>query len=88
MELWRELEKALKEDEEVRVDMDFIQDGYHAEIDRLRKVAYHSDELLMEYQQFLVMKTGISNVKLKYVTNQGYFIELTTKDSELLERKL
>lgn len=87
-ELLKELERALKDDEEVRIDMDFIKDGYDTEIDRLRKIAYHSDELLMEYQHFLVQQTGISNIKLKYVMNQGYFIELTTKDSELLEKKL
>ena len=68
--LLKELEKALKSDEEVQADMDFIRDGYHAEIDRLRKIAYHSDELLMEYQQFLVQQTGVSNIKLKYVMNQ------------------
>ena len=68
--LLKELERALKTDEEVRMDTDFISDGYHSEIDRLRKIAYHSDELLMEYQQFLVQHTGISNIKLKYVMNQ------------------
>lgn len=86
--LLHELQRALKEDDEVRIEMDFIKDGYHAEIDQLRKIAYHSDELLMGYQQFLVQHTGISNIKLKYVMNQGYFIELTTKDSEILEWKL
>ncbi|MDR0282412.1 MAG: hypothetical protein LBI53_03745 [Candidatus Peribacteria bacterium] len=65
--------------------MDFIQDGYHPEVDALRRIAYHSDELLLEYQQFLVKSTEINNIKLKYVMNQGYFIELTTKDSIAFE---
>jgi DNA mismatch repair protein MutS len=88
VEILKELERALKADDETKNDMDFIQDGYHAEIDRLRKIAYHSDELLMEYQQFLVQQTKIQNIKLKYVMNQGYFIELTNKDSDILEEWL
>ncbi|MBP7847710.1 hypothetical protein KA013_00600 [Patescibacteria group bacterium] len=43
-------------------------------------VAYHSDELLLAYHQRLVAATKLSNLKLKYVANQGYFIEITPKD--------
>jgi len=82
------LQKALKADEEIKLDTDYISDSYHEEVDRLRKIAYHSDELLMEYQQFLVQQTGITNVKLKYVMNQGYFVEVTTKDSGPFEKNI
>lgn len=88
LHLWKELEKALKANEEMKIEMDFVQDNYDSEIDKLRNIAYHSDETLMEYQQFLVQATGVQNVKLKYVMNQGYFIELTTKDSEIFERRI
>ena len=54
----------------------------------MRKIAYHSDELLMEYQQFLVQQTGVTNVKLKYIMNQGYFIEITNKDIEPFEKNI
>ncbi|MDR2540508.1 MAG: hypothetical protein LBD11_01690 [Candidatus Peribacteria bacterium] len=54
----------------------------------MRKIAYHSDELLLEYQQFLVRETGVHNVKLKFVMNQGYFIEVTQKDSSTFESSL
>lgn len=87
-ELWKELEKSLKADEEIKIEMDFVKDGYDSEVDKLRKIAYHSDELLMEYQQFLVKATGVQNVKLKYVMNQGYFIEITNKDIEAFEEKI
>jgi len=50
--------------------MDFVRDGYQSEIDELRKIAYHSDELLMQYQQELAQTAGIPNVKVKYVLNQ------------------
>jgi len=33
--------------------MDFIADGVDTEIDELRKIAYHSDEMIMDYQQEL-----------------------------------
>ena len=83
--LYELLIKALKADEEIKLDMDYIADGYDEEVDRLRKIAYHSDELLLEYQQFLVRSTGVNNVKLKFVMNQGYFIEVTMKDMPVFE---
>jgi DNA mismatch repair protein MutS len=86
--LWKLLQQALKADEEIKLEMDYIQDCYNEEVDRLRKIAYHSDELLLEYQQFLVKQTGITNVKLKFVMNQGYFIEVTTRDMPAFEKRI
>jgi len=57
-------------------------------VDELRKIAFHSDDLLLQYQQFLVQQSWVQNVKLKFVMNQWYFIELTTKDSVQFEEKL
>lgn len=51
-------------------DIDYINDGYDANIDELRQVAYHSDGLLLAYQQELVQATGITNIKIKYISNQ------------------
>lgn len=51
-------------------DIDYIRDGYSAQIDELRQIAYHSDALLLAYQQELVAATGITNIKIKYVSNQ------------------
>jgi DNA mismatch repair ATPase MutS len=51
-------------------DIDYIRDGYDAQIDELRQIAYHSDSLLLAYQQELVTATGITNIKIKYVSNQ------------------
>jgi DNA mismatch repair protein MutS len=66
-------------------DIDYINDGYNTEIDELRKIAYHSDSLLLEYQQELVQKTGVANVKVKYVSNQWYILEVTPKDMDAFE---
>ena len=87
-ELYQYLMVVIKEDEYVKNDIDFISDGFDEDIDNLRKVAYNSDEMLMEYQQELVKKSNVWNVKLKYVVNQWYFIEITNKDIELFESNL
>lgn len=48
------LKQILKSNEEIKEDMDFICDGYNKRIDELRTIAYHSDDLLLKYQQQLV----------------------------------
>ena len=86
--LHESLKKMLKSDQDV-MDWDyFIADGWNEEVDELRKIAFHSDDLLLQYQQFLVQESWVQNVKLKFVMNQWYFIELTTKDSVQFEEKL
>lgn len=76
---------ALLKDEWLNDDIDYIRDGYSTDIDELRKIAYHSDGLLLDYQQELVTATGISNVKVKYVSNQWYVLEVTPKDTDAFE---
>ena len=65
--------------------LNYIADGYDAEIDELRRLAYHADDLLLQYQQELVRHTWLSNIKLKYVQNQWYLIEVTPKDIAAFE---
>jgi DNA mismatch repair protein MutS len=69
-QLYQYLQKVLKNDEYIKNDIDFISDGFSLEIDKLRKIAYHSDEMLMDYQQELVNVSKVNNIKLKYVINQ------------------
>jgi DNA mismatch repair ATPase MutS len=47
------LQATLKDDEDFADDMNFIRDGVDPEIDKLRDIAFHSDKLLVDYQQFL-----------------------------------
>lgn len=82
------LQKMLKSDQDVMDSDYFIADWWNNEVDELRKIAFHSDDLLIQYQQFLVQESWVQNVKLKFVMNQWYFIELTTKDSVQFEEKL
>jgi DNA mismatch repair ATPase MutS len=60
----------LKSDQDVMDGEYFIADGWNEEVDELRKIAFHSDDLLLQYQQFLVQESGVQNVKLKFVMNQ------------------
>jgi len=82
------LKTTLKDAEDFEEDMNFIRDGVDPEIDTLRTIAFHSDKLLLEYQQLLTEITGINNVKVKFVMNQGYFIEITNKDIDQFEDRL
>lgn len=86
--LYNYLEQLLKNDEEYKDGIDFIRDWYQNNIDEFRKVAYHSDEMLIQYQQELAKVGWIPNVKVKYVLNQWYFLEVTNKDVESFETKL
>lgn len=70
LHIYNHLQQLLKNDDDYREDIDFIRDGYQEQIDELRKIAYHSDELLLQYQQELSQMSGVNNVKLKYVMNQ------------------
>ncbi len=78
----------MKNDEDYKDDIDYIRDGYNEKIDELRKIAYHSDDLLLQYQQELAQAAGIPNVKVKFVLNQGYFLEVTNKDIENFEKNI
>lgn len=68
--LYNHLQQLLKNDEDYHEDINFVRDGYQSQIDELRKIAYHSDELLLLYQKELSDVSGVNNVKLKYVMNQ------------------
>ena len=68
--LYNYLEQLLKNDDEFHDDIDFIRDGYHTQIDEMRTIADHSDEVLLQYQQELARIANIPNVKVKFVLNQ------------------
>jgi DNA mismatch repair protein MutS len=68
--VFNHLQQLLKNDEDFHEDIDFVRDGFNDKVDELRKIAYHSDELLLQYQKELAEISGVNNVKLKYVMNQ------------------
>lgn len=89
--LWKELSMISNRITETIVDAniqdskDFIKIWFDKEVDRLRQVADHSDDLLLKYQQFLSSTSWVTNVKVVFVRNQWYSIQITPKDKELFE---
>jgi DNA mismatch repair protein MutS len=84
--LYNYLDQLIVDAASISYDNHFIRDGYSEDIDALKKVAFHSDELLLAYQQELVQYTGAIGLKMRFVKNQGYYIEVTNKDIEKLEQ--
>jgi DNA mismatch repair ATPase MutS len=50
------LHTIIKEDD-ISDEINYIKDGYSSEIDKLRQTAFHSDQLLLQYQQELIQDT-------------------------------
>lgn len=53
----------------------------------MRDLLYHSDRILLDYRQRLVGHTGVTDLKIIYVTNQGYMIDVTPKHIATIESK-
>lgn len=65
-----------------RAEHGFIASWWSKEVDRLRQVAFHSDELLTSYHQLLVEKVWTAALKIKFSKNQWYSIEVPKKHAE------
>jgi DNA mismatch repair protein MutS len=77
------LGKAIAEEPSTFVrDGDVIAAGYDAELDKLRRIATHTDEFLLELEQRERERSGIAGLKLGYNRVQGFFIEISRKDAE------
>lgn len=66
---------------------EYIADGYDAQVDELRHLVHHTDQILLAYHQQLINHTQINELKIVFVTNQGYMIEVTPKNIANLEAK-
>lgn len=71
------IDASIKEDAGMNItEGEIIADGYDATIDEYRKTVAQENDWLVNYQAELSQRTGISNIKIKYTNNSGYFIEL------------
>lgn len=61
---------------------DMIQEGYHQEVDRLRHVLKHGDEMVAELEGNTKRNTGIRNLRVRYNRVFGYYIEVAKAQSE------
>ncbi len=85
-QLHQKINQTLKKEIQIE-DKDFIREGYSPQIDQLRKLAFHSDSLLLEYANQLSNSLNFP-IKIKYITNQGYFIEISKRFEPQLEKKI
>jgi DNA mismatch repair protein MutS len=54
-----------------------IRDGYHQDLDNLRRLAAGGKQWIAQYQAEVAAETGIPNLKVGYNKVFGYYIELT-----------
>lgn len=82
------LNDALKPDAELSNNTEeYIRTGYDSSIDELRTLVHHADQILLQYHQQLSKHLEIADVKIIFVSNQWYMIEVTPKNIALLEDK-
>ncbi len=53
-----------------------IKSGFNAELDSLRAFADNASEEILKFEKDESVRIGISNLKIKYTDNQGYFFEV------------
>mgnify|MGYP002332293099 FL=1 len=72
------IDSAIKEDAENTImSGNIIADNYDSEVDKYRVTIQTSNAWLAEYQAQLIEQTWISNLKIKFTGNAGYFIEIS-----------
>ncbi|MDO5687023.1 MAG: DNA mismatch repair protein MutS [Neisseria sp.] len=59
-----------------------IADGFHAELDELRRIQNHGDEFLLELEAREKARTGLNTLKVEFNRVHGFYIELSKKDAE------
>lgn len=65
---------------------DFIKPWFDKQLDEYKKLVDESDSVMMAYRQHLIDCSWVTNLKIKYIKNQWYYIETTVKDSEKFEQ--
>jgi DNA mismatch repair protein MutS len=64
----------------------FIRQGYDRTIDEYNQRVNHAHCWLSDYQKEISKQTGLKNIKIKFNTQLGYFIELPkSKEKDLGE---
>ena len=72
------LDRALKDEVPFSPkDGGVIREGYHAELDELRKLATEGKNWMARYQADEIIRTGISSLKVGFNEIDGYYLEVT-----------
>lgn len=67
-------------------DGGFIANGFHAELDEMRKLRDEGRQIIAEYQAEYAADTSVSTLKIKHNNVLGYFIETTAAHAEKMLR--
>lgn len=87
--LYDRLTEILKPDDELSNNTsEYIRTWYDTSVDELRNLVHHTDQILLQYHQQLINHLDSSEVKIIFVSNQWYLIEVTPKNIKLLESKI
>ncbi len=72
------IEKAIVEEPPLTFnDGGVIADGYHTELDELKKISREGKSYIQKMQQEEIARTGISNLKVRYNKVFGYYLEVS-----------
>lgn len=84
-----ELNRALKDFDDLPAltrEGHFIQKGYDAELDELKKYKTHSAEMITDLETAYSRELGISNLKIKYNSIVGYYLEVPNRFVETVAK--
>ncbi|MCB0607464.1 MAG: DNA mismatch repair protein MutS [Lewinellaceae bacterium] len=82
-ELQERITRQIKEDPPANLSKGgVIADGFSEDLDELRHIVSHSNELLKDIQEREIERTGISSLKVGFNSVFGYYIEITNKYKE------
>ncbi len=65
-------------------DGGIIRDGYHAELDQLRKLRSEGKGFIRDFQNREIERTGITNLKVGFNRVFGFYIEITNANKDLI----
>lgn len=61
-----------------------IRSGFDRQLDHMRELVNNSNQKILQLEQEEQQKTGISSLKVRYNSVQGYYIEVTKANSDLV----
>ena len=78
------LEQSIDDDPPLALrDGGLLKSGYHAEVDELRRIAHKGRGVIAEIEEAERKRTGIANLRIRYNSVFGYYIEITKSNLHL-----
>lgn len=81
-ELTELIDRAVEDEPSTTFNGEVIRDGYHTELDRLKKIIREGKNFILELQNREKQATGIASLKIKYNNVLGYFIEVSKANTD------